>query len=387
MVALILGSIVFPQAAFSEAGKAPEGESAPEMGVQAQGEGTEPGSVEAKTALGAEITGPEGTEEDDIAEEGGQSGQPPAGQTPGEAVEEDGDGSTAGSASGDPGAATPDNPPDGLASLGGQEDWKVTSLDIWKDVDAVYPAGYSITLDKTAQPTSLVMEPGETEQVTFTINVGIISTNTFRIEGNIFVKNTGDWPADVTAVQDTVWYKADGPSWLPATSSITTTVPVGPGAIPTGGPHVYSYSGTFTLPVPLSQVTSLSNLIEITISNKPDPPPPGMKSHTFHFRKDFDKPGLSVRNPVLEDEESVSPETGLDYEIKSTTINGVPAADLDGPWELDPAGAPYTVVITKELTANAAGNYTLLNRAKVGELEDPAEVSIVVRETEPECVG
>lgn len=199
------------------------------------------------------------------------------------------------------------------------------------------------------------------------------------------MENTGEWPADVVAVSDTVWYKAGGPSWLPATSSITTTVPLGNDAIPTGGPHVYSYSGTFTLPVPLDSVTALSNLIEITISNKPDPPKPGMQEWTFHSREPFDKPAAGGSSVVsLSDVEWMVPGEGLDYEIKSVTINGSPASSLTGPWDLDLEDAPFTLVVKKELTARKAGEYTLHNKAVIGELEDEVEVDIVVRDEEPE---
>jgi len=264
-----------------------------------------------------------------------------------------------------------------------EESWEVTSLDISKDVDVVTAPGYGISLEKTASETYMEMMVGETKSITFTINVGAQLSNSYYIAGNIFVQNTGDWPADVIAVSDTVWYKAGGPSWLPATSNITTTVPMGDNAIPTGGPHVYSYEGTFTLPVPLASVTSMSNLIEITISNKPDPPKPGMQDWKFHYRQDFAKPAGGGSSEVsLEDIETITPDSGLSYEIKSVTINGSEAGSLTGPWTLDLADAPFTVVIEKDLTAEAAGEYILNNKARIGELEDDVDVKIVVREPE-----
>jgi hypothetical protein len=197
------------------------------------------------------------------------------------------------------------------------------------------------------------------------------------------VENTGDWAADVIAVSDTVWYKAGGPTWLAATSNITTTVPMGNNAIPTGGPHVYSYSGTFTLPVPLASVTAMSNLIEITISNKPDPPKPGMQNWKFHYREDFAKPVSGGSSEVmLEDIETMDPASGLSYEITSATINGSDAGSLTGPWALDLAEAPFTIVIEKDLTAEEAGTYILNNKAKIGDLEDDVDVEIVVEEPE-----
>lgn len=261
-------------------------------------------------------------------------------------------------------------------------EWEVTSLDISKDVDSVTAAGTEVSLEKTASQSALAMEVGETKEISFTIQVGAQSSNAYSISGDIFVENTGEWPADVTAVSDTVWYKAGGPTWLAAASNITTTVPTGDGAI-SKGQHTYSYSGTFTLPVPLASVTAMSNLIEITISNKPDPPPPGMKSHKFHFRQDFEKPAAGSTVVELEDEEAITPSPGLSYVVKSVTINGSAAA-LSAPWSLDLAGAPFTVVITKDLTASAAGTYILNNRAFIGQLEDEAEVEIVVTEPEKE---
>ena len=259
-------------------------------------------------------------------------------------------------------------------------DWEVTSLDISKDIDTVTAPGTRISLEKLASESEIEMMVGDTHDINFTIKVDAETSGSYSIAGNIFVQNTGDWPADVTAVSDTVWYKAGGPNWLPAASSITTNVPIGDNAIPTGGPHVCTYSGTFTLPVPLASVTAMSNLIEITISNKPDPPKPGMQSWTFHYRQDFQKPSGGGSTVVsLEDVETISPDSGLSYEIKSVTINGS-AASLTGPWALDLANAPFVVVIDKELTAEAAGEYMLNNKAIIGDLEDEVDVDIEVKE-------
>lgn len=269
-----------------------------------------------------------------------------------------------------------------------QVPWEVTSLDIWKDVDLVQASAPEISLEKTASESYIEMMLGETKEVTFTIEVDAEAPNSYYIEGNIFVKNTGDWAADVIAVSDTIWYKAGGPAWHAATSNITTTVPMGNNAIPTGGPHVYSYSGTFTLPVPLASVTSMSNLIEITISNKPDPPPPGMQDWTFHYRKDFVKPAAGGLSEVmLEDIESISPDSGLSYEITSVTINGSDAGSLTGPWMLDLEDAPFTIVIDKDLTAEEVGTYILNNKARIDELEDEVDVEIVVEEPAGRITG
>ena len=267
----------------------------------------------------------------------------------------------------------------------GKDPWEVTSLDIWKDVDVVEAPGWEINLEKTSSESYIEMEMGEKRDVTFIIEVVAIAGDAYYIAGNIFVQNTGEWPADVTAVSDTIWYKAGGPNWLPATSSIATTVPLGDDTIPTGGPHVYSYSGTFSLPVPLSSVTAMSNLVKITISNKPNPPKPGTQDWTFHYRKSFPKPQAEAAGVVsLEDIETMNPASGLDFSIKSTTVNGSAASSLAGPWSLDLADAPYAVVIQKELSAEAAGEYVLNNKARIGDLEDEVEVDIVVK---PEEIG
>ncbi|MEW6552685.1 MAG: SdrD B-like domain-containing protein [Actinomycetota bacterium] len=277
----------------------------------------------------------------------------------------------------------------GFEAAGGstepEEPWEVTSLNISKDVDVVTESAPEISLEKTASESYIEMMLGAAEQVTFTIEVDAEFSNSYYIAGNIFVQNTGDWAADVIAVSDTVWYKAGGPNWLAATSNITTTVPMGDNAIPTGGPHVYSYSGTFTLPVPLASVTAMSNLIEITISNKPDPPKPGMQDWKFHYREDFAKPVAGGSTEVmLEDIETIEPASGLSYEITTVTINGSDAGSLTGPWALDLAEAPFTVVIEKDLTAEEAGTYILNNKAKIGDLEDDVDVEIVVEEPEKE---
>jgi len=253
---------------------------------------------------------------------------------------------------------------------------QVTSLDISKDIDSVTAPGTKISLEKMASESNISMEVGDSHDVTFTIKVDAESSDLYSISGNIYVQNTGEWPANVIAVSDTVWYKAGGPAWQPAVTNVTTTVPIGPASIPTGS-HVYSYSGTFTLPVPLSSVTSMSNLIEITIDNHP---PDGV--HTFHYRQDFQKPsGGQPETVLLEDVETITPDSGLSYEIKSVTINGV-AASLTGPWSLDLANAPFTVIINKTLTASAAGEYVLNNEAIIGELWDDVDVFIEVDEPE-----
>jgi len=253
----------------------------------------------------------------------------------------------------------------------------VTSLDISKDIDSVTAPGGNIRLEKTASESNISMEVGESHDVTFTIKVEAESSDLYSISGNIFVENTGEWPANVIAVSDTVWFKAGGPAWQPASINVTTTVPIGQASIPTGGPHVYSYSGTFTLPVPLSSVTAMSNLIEITIDNHP---PDGV--HTFHYRQDFRKPSGGQPGTVqLEDVETITPNSGLSYEIKSVTINGA-VASLTGPWSLDPADTPFTVIINKTLTASAAGEYILNNKAIIGDLWDDVDVFIEVDEPE-----
>ncbi len=99
--------------------------------------------------------------------------------------------------------------------------------------------------------------------------------------------------------------------------------------------------------------------------------------------QDFAKPSLNGSSLVLlEDVESISPINGLSYEIESVTINGSAAGSLTGPWSLDLADAPFTVVIEKDLTPEEAGEYILNNKAKIGDLEDDVDVEIVVKEPE-----
>lgn len=261
----------------------------------------------------------------------------------------------------------------GFVFAGGSENGgrQVTSLDISKDVDRVSAPGYVISLEKTASESEINMEVGSDHPVSFTIRVGASQSGAYGISGNIFVENTGEWPANVIAVSDTVWYKAGGPAWLPAATSVTTTVPIGPAAIGTGN-HVYSYSGTFTLPVPLASVTAMSNLIEITIDNHP---PDGV--HVFHYRQDFSKPQAAGSIVSLSDVETISPANGLSYTIDSVTINGS-SASLSGPWSLDLANVPFTVIVNKTLHASAAGDYVLNNKAVIGELVDEVNVLIHV---------
>jgi protocatechuate 3,4-dioxygenase beta subunit len=283
-----------------------------------------------------------------------------------------------------------------------------TSLDISKDIDLVTAPGCEISLEKTASDSDITMKPGESKDVTFTITVNADGSSTYYIEGNIFVENTGEYPADVNWVKDTIWYKAGGSTWYEAPSNIITNVPIGDDAIGLGI-HTYNYSGTFALPVPASQVTSMSNLIEIEISNHPTPGG-GMGDFLFHSREDFDLPGDGQPCVfLLEDIESLekvdgNPTMGLSYVVKSVTVesscddlNGVDALSENGnnnnglSWELNAECAPYTITIIKTLTARSTGecehNYILYNTAKIGELTSTANVNIKVTEPCGEICG
>ncbi len=232
---------------------------------------------------------------------------------------------------------------------------------------------YELSLLKTASTGYIEMWEGESAPLSFTIEVNATAMGSFSIAGNIFVDNTGDWPANVTDVSDTIWYKAGGPAWYPAPCSITTTVPIGPEAISTGD-HTYSYSGSFTLPVDLQDVTAMSNLILITIDNHPHD---GI--HVFHYREDFMLPAEGDTMVYLEDLETVTPPAGLSYTVDSVTVNGAPAS-LSGPWDLDLTDAPFTVVINKTLTGDAAGLYLMNNLASIGDLSSGVDVEILVKE-------
>ena len=249
----------------------------------------------------------------------------------------------------------------------------VTSLTVNKSVTSVSAPGYAIGLEKTGSPSFIEMWEGESAQVTFDVMISVSCGSDYSISGNIYVNNTGDYAADVTAVSDTVWYKAGGPAWLPATGqSINTTVPTGDDAISTGS-HTYSYSGTFSLPVPLSSVTSMSNLIEITISNHPT----GTK--TFSKRVDFTKPAPTCPPTLLlHDLETVDPASGLSWTVDSVRINGAPAPTT-GPWALNPVGAPYHLSISKTVTGDSAGLYRIDNLAWIGDLQDDAAVEVLVK--------
>ncbi|MDY6794400.1 MAG: hypothetical protein SWK76_03825 [Actinomycetota bacterium] len=253
----------------------------------------------------------------------------------------------------------------------------VASLDISKDVSPVYAPGSSISLEKTASESSIYMSVGESREVIFMIEVEADNSDSYYIAKNIYVENTGEWPANVTAVSDTGWFRAGGPRWYHASTSVVTTMPIGQASMPTGGPYVYAYSGTFTLPAPMSSITSMSNLIKITIDNHA-----GDGVHIFHNRQDFQKPqGGDPGTVLLEDIETITPVSGLDYVVDAVAINGSPAS-LTGPWSLDLAHAPYAVEIVKTLTAQAAGEYALNNKAIIGELSDEADVLISVNEPE-----
>gem|GEM_PF-1564657 len=248
----------------------------------------------------------------------------------------------------------------------------VTSLEVDKSVASVSAPGCEIGLEKTGEPSYVEMWEGESAQVTFNVSVSVTTGSSYSISGEIYVNNTGEHPADVTAVSDTVWYKAGGPSWMPAASSITTTVPVGDDAISTG-PHTYTYQGTFILPVPLSSVTSMSNLIQVTISNHPD----GLR--TFSKRVDFSKPTPGLPSAIiLQDLETVDPPTGLSRTVDSVTINGSPAP-IYGPWALDPAGASFLLTLTKTVTGHLAGLYRIDNLAWIDDLQDGASVEVLVK--------
>ncbi len=216
------------------------------------------------------------------------------------------------------------------------------------------------------------MWEGENARVAFTIDVDAVYSNFYNISGNVYITNTGGFPACVTGVKDTVRYKTSSSGWLSAVTSVTTEVP---GVIPVGGPYAYPYSGTFYLPLPLDSVTAMSNKIEITISNCSQPETP-----TFCCVQDFTKPSYAAPGTmVLEDVEKIVPASGLSCVTDSVTINGAPASS-SGPWQLDMSGAPFKVVVTRTLTGEEAGEYALCNTANAGEACSQADVYILVRE-------
>jgi len=103
----------------------------------------------------------------------------------------------------------------------------------------------------------------------------------YTITGKIIVENTGEYPAIVTEVKDTIEYKMPkGPHWGSITpSSFTHNVP---DIIPLEG-GTYDYSVTFSKEGISS--SAWRNLIEITIFNKPN-----VGLHTYHYRADFELP-------------------------------------------------------------------------------------------------
>lgn len=109
----------------------------------------------------------------------------------------------------------------------------------------------------------------------------------YIIEGNIIVRNVGEYPAIVVDVSDTIEYKIRGGDWESLTPiSFTHNVPE---VIPLGGPYYYTYTCRFSTEniLALGGYSTLCkpswrNLIEITISNHP------LGMHTFHDRADFE---------------------------------------------------------------------------------------------------
>ncbi len=105
----------------------------------------------------------------------------------------------------------------------------------------------------------------------------------YSIFGDIFIKNTGENPANVTGKTDVVWYKLKGNNpWQETDSNITTNIP---SIIPvnSGQYQRFFYSGTFELPegVP-SYCLATRNELRVTISNHPQ------GEHTFVTRRSFE---------------------------------------------------------------------------------------------------
>jgi len=107
----------------------------------------------------------------------------------------------------------------------------------------------------------------------------------YSIFGDIFIKNTGENPANVIEVTDAVWYKLKGSDpWQMASSSIETNIP---SIIPVNGGRYqrFFYSGTFELPAGVPRYClATRNELRVTISNHPE------GEHTFVTRRSF---GLS----------------------------------------------------------------------------------------------
>jgi len=106
----------------------------------------------------------------------------------------------------------------------------------------------------------------------------------YTIEGKIIVTNTGEYPAIVVDVSDTIEYNK-GLKWESLTPiSFTHNVPE---VIPLGGPYYYTYTCRFSTENILTGYGPLCkpswrNLIEITISNFPHGP------NTFSYRASFE---------------------------------------------------------------------------------------------------
>jgi hypothetical protein len=100
------------------------------------------------------------------------------------------------------------------SSNGGVDIACYASLSIEKDITTITPPEDYFEIEKGASPPYQLLYVDETGTVNYTIRVSHFGEESgeYHIEGNIYITNTGDWPADVVSVKDFLQYKKKGES-------------------------------------------------------------------------------------------------------------------------------------------------------------------------------
>ncbi len=165
----------------------------------------------------------------------------------------------------------------------------VTSLQVSKTATGFNEViqEFDWTIQKTPVSSSVVIPPGESGNVSFTLSITrnlVSETQRFGARGIITVTNTGENPTVGLMLNDVVQYKLPGPGmYQPLPTQVIFIAPIPPtppGELPAGATGTYVYEVEFVL-VPNA---TYRNEAQVTIQNHPE------GTRTFIYRADFSLP-------------------------------------------------------------------------------------------------
>lgn len=223
------------------------------------------------------------------------------------------------------------------------------SISVEKNVSISALPRVTFGIDKSVNNSSIILNPGESSEVVYTINVTRTEATetSYRINGTITATNDirQTTTATVTMVEDAVEYHAGGSSW-PEVRRVE--VFSGETFIKPGDSKLWAYDFTFAAPAGTEDKT-WHNVAYVTVSNAG-----GIhENQPYRTEAGFVLPGpASVSNEVkVFDEEGLDPDdVGISYEVTSVAVDDVPSSDLVGPWTVTP---PAVIKITKRISAAA----------------------------------